>query len=69
MKKPFCMGDLSPAHKIFIESPEEASHVLSIEPSGNKVSTAIKCFILPQDNWACSWSNDGATPYLIKRCP
>ena len=50
VKKTLCTGDLSHAHKIFIERPEEASQVLSIEPSGNKLSTAIKCFILPRDN-------------------
>ena len=29
---------------------KEASPISSIGPSGNEVSTAIKCFILPPDN-------------------
>ena len=40
--------------------------VSSIAPLENEVSTSIKCSVSSPDNYACSSSNGGVTPYLIK---
>ena len=42
-------------------------HLASIASLLNEVSTAIKCSVSLLDNYACSRSNGGTTPHLIKR--